>query len=126
MFPLSQTDRLLLILVTAGVLAFLWRRLRPQSPSLSREQLLDLKRKGALVLDVRSSGEFAAGHAKGSRNIPLPSLASRLGDLKSDQVILTCCASGARSGAARRILLKAGFSAVHNAGPWQTLREGPQ
>jgi rhodanese-related sulfurtransferase len=121
--PLSQQDLVLLALVAGGAAFMLWKRFGGNSQALPPEQLLELKRQGALVLDVRSAAEFAGGHVKGSRNIPLGSLAGKLGELKKDQVILTVCASGMRSGSARRTLLKAGFTQVHNAGPWQTLKD---
>jgi rhodanese-related sulfurtransferase len=119
----SPTETLLLIVLAVGALFMLWRRFGPQSKALPLDQLLDLKRKGALVLDVRTAGEYAGGHLKGSRNIPLGALTARLGELKTGKIILTCCASGARSASAQAILLKAGFKEVHNAGPWQTLRD---
>ncbi len=82
----------------------------------------DLIKNGATVVDVRSRGEFAGGHAKGAVNIPLDQLNSNLGRFKSkDQVIITCCASGMRSSSAKQILKQAGFVNVHNAGPWQNV-----
>ncbi|MFN6084109.1 MAG: rhodanese-like domain-containing protein, partial [Fluviicola sp.] len=32
----------------------------------------ELIKQGAVIVDVRSKGEFAGGHIKGSINIPLP------------------------------------------------------
>ncbi|MBL7854839.1 MAG: rhodanese-like domain-containing protein [Cyclobacteriaceae bacterium] len=82
----------------------------------------ELIKNGATVVDVRSRGEFAGGHAKGAVNIPLDQLNSNLGRFKSkDQVIITCCASGMRSSSAKQILKQAGFVNVHNAGPWQNV-----
>lgn len=82
----------------------------------------ELIKNGATVVDVRSRGEFAGGHAKGAVNIPLDQLNSNLRRFKSkDQVIITCCASGMRSSSAKQILKQAGFVNVHNAGPWQNV-----
>lgn len=82
----------------------------------------ELIKNGATVVDVRSRGEFAGGHAKGAVNIPVDQLNSNLGRFKSkDQVIITCCASGMRSSSAKQILKQAGFVNVHNAGPWQNV-----
>lgn len=82
----------------------------------------ELIKNGATVVDVRSRGEFAGGHAKGAVNIPLDQLNANLGRFKSkDQVIITCCASGMRSSSAKQILKQAGFVNVHNAGPWQNV-----
>ncbi len=59
---------------------------------------------GAFLLDVRSSGEFASGHAEGATNIPVGELAGRLTELPRNRVIITYCASGGRSRAAAATL----------------------
>lgn len=83
--------------------------------------LAELKKNGALILDVRTAGEFKSGHIKGAKNIPLQEINSKMKGLKKDQVIITCCASGMRSGNAKSILKNAGFE-VHNGGGWTSLR----
>jgi phage shock protein E len=78
---------------------------------------------GATIIDVRTKGEYVGGHADGSINIPLDQLQSNLKKLKNkDQAIITCCASGMRSGSAKRILEEAGYTKVYNGGPWQRLQ----
>ena len=78
---------------------------------------------GAQVIDVRSRGEYAGGHVKGSINIPLDELQNNLKKLKGpDQAIITCCASGMRSGSAKSFLKSKGFSNVHNGGSWLNLK----
>lgn len=74
---------------------------------------------GALVIDVRSPGEFNGGHVKGSTNIPLQNIANSLNKLKGKEVILVC-RSGARAGQAKGILQNAGITA-YNAGAWQNI-----
>jgi hypothetical protein len=76
---------------------------------------------GATVVDVRTLAEFKDGHFKGSINLPLQTLGSQMNKLKKDQVIITCCRSGSRSGMARRQLKAAGFMQVYNGGPWNNL-----
>ena len=83
--------------------------------------LAELKKNGALILDVRTPGEFRSGHIKGSKNIPLQEVNGKMKGLKKDQVIITCCASGNRSGSAKNILKSAGFE-VHNGGGWRSLQ----
>ena len=119
---MTHAEFTLLAALLVGLAWFLLLRSRSRQPPLTQQQLLELRQRGALVLDVRSPGEFAAGHAKGARNIPLPVLKERLGDLERSKPILTCCASGMRSASARSILLKAGFREVHNVGPWTVLK----
>lgn len=80
--------------------------------------LPDLKKNGALYVDVRSAGEFAAGNAPGTINIPLAELGARLNEIPKTSPVVLCCASGTRSGMARRLLRKNGYSQVHNIGTW--------
>ena len=78
---------------------------------------------GAVIVDVRTPGEYAGGHIKGSVNIPLQSLGSQMAKLKKDKPVITCCASGMRSGSARAMLQSAGFNEVYNAGSWFNLKK---
>ena len=69
----------------------------------------------SLILDVRDAKEFAAGHLPRARHIPLAELAGRLGEIgrfKEKPVIVTD-RTGARSGAACRLLRKSGFNNVY-------------
>ncbi len=81
----------------------------------------ELVAKGALILDVRTAGEYRQGHIKGSVNVPLNVLPKKLSKLKKNQVIITCCASGMRSASAKSILKSKGFEA-HNGGSWHSLQ----
>lgn len=74
---------------------------------------------GAVVVDVRSAGEFSLGHIPGSVNIPLEELSFRANELEGKKVI-TCCRSGNRSGMALHILSESGIEAI-NGGAWDTL-----
>lgn len=80
-----------------------------------------LKEKGAVLVDVRSAHEFAAGQAPGTINIPLPELGSRLHEIPRNAPVVLCCASGTRSGMAKLLLRKNGFSDVYNVGAWTKL-----
>ena len=110
-----------LMLTGAGVVALLLalRTLSAHRSGLSREEIQALMEQGAMILDVRTPGEFSRGHAPGSRNVPLDRLPSQMGTLDRSQPILVCCASGTRSAAAKAMLDKAGFTRVRNAGSWQ-------
>lgn len=79
--------------------------------------------KGAIILDVRSKGEFQSGHVKGSVNIPVDSLERNMHKLKDkDRTIITCCASGMRSGVAKSVLRRNGYTNVHNGGSWMKVQ----
>ena len=73
-----------------------------------------------LVLDVRESSEYAAGHIAGSTLIPLGQLSSRISELPKDREIICVCASGSRSRSATKILLGAGYNAVNMNGGMMT------
>ncbi len=83
----------------------------------------DLVKHGAIVLDVRSKGEYSGGHIKGSMNIPVDQLSSNLSKLKEkNKPIITCCASGMRSASAKSILKSNGYTEVYNGGGWSSLQ----
>jgi phage shock protein E len=89
---------------------------------IEKTDYLQLMSDGAIILDVRSSSEFNLGHIKGSVNIPVDKLAANYNKLKTkNKAIITCCASGARSAAAKGILKSKGFTNVHNGGAWYSL-----
>lgn len=81
-----------------------------------------LVKQGAVILDVRSKGEYQGGHIKGSINIPLDSLGNQVSKFEKDKPIITCCASGMRSASAKSILKSKGFTAVYNGGGWMSLQ----
>lgn len=82
-----------------------------------------LVKQGAIILDVRSKGEYASGHIKGSINISVDTLSNNLSKLKDkNKPIITCCASGMRSASAKSILRSNGYSIVHNGGGWSSLQ----
>lgn len=83
----------------------------------------ELVKEGALILDVRSKGEFAGGHIKGAVNISVDTLRNNLPKLKDkNQAIITCCASGMRSASAKSILKSNGYTQVYNGGGWSSLQ----
>lgn len=78
---------------------------------------------GAIIVDVRTPGEYQSGHIKGSLNIPVDTIKNKLADLqKKNKPVITCCRSGARSGMAKDILSNAGITA-YNGGPWNSLEK---
>lgn len=78
---------------------------------------------GAIILDVRTKGEYAGGHIRNSVNIPLDQLGREMGKLKDkNKTIITCCASGMRSASAKSLLKSAGFMDVYNGGGWYSLQ----
>lgn len=82
-----------------------------------------LVKQGAVIVDVRTKGEYAGGHINGSINISLDSLGNNLGKLKDKNTpIITCCASGMRSASAASFLKSKGYDQVYNGGGWSSLQ----
>lgn len=72
---------------------------------------------GAVLLDVRTAQEYAAGHIPGSINIPLQSITQveeAVPDM--DTPIFVYCLSGARSRRAAAFFGKLGYTDVRNIG----------
>lgn len=76
---------------------------------------------GAQIIDVRAPQEYATGHIKGSENMPLDQLDKHIQKLDKSKPIITCCASGIRSGSAKNKLTSTGFKEVYNGGGWMSL-----
>ncbi len=77
--------------------------------------------KGGQIVDVRSPGEFSGGNVKGSINIPLNTVESKLEDIKKlKEPVILCCASGGRSGQATRFLQAKGVNCI-NGGGWMSV-----
>jgi rhodanese-related sulfurtransferase len=81
----------------------------------------ELVSNGATIIDVRTPGEFSGGHIKGSVNIPLQQLEKNSSKINKSKPVITCCASGMRSGSAKSILKAKGYD-VHNGGGWTSLK----
>jgi rhodanese-related sulfurtransferase len=71
---------------------------------------------GAMLLDVRTPGEFSRGHLPDAVNIPVSELAGRLDELPADRPVVVYCRSGHRSGIAARALRTHGVKTVVDVG----------
>ncbi len=69
-----------------------------------------------LVLDVRTSREFQAGHLENAVNIPVDELRSRINELDPKQKIYMYCRIGLRGYIAQRILMQKGFDCLNLSG----------
>lgn len=72
--------------------------------------------KNILILDVRTVSEYKSGHIYGAKSLPIRSFAVGLKQLEryKDEPVIVYCASGGRSPAAVRILLKNGFNNIYH------------
>ena len=108
------------------VLAYLiWNRAAARSVQIAAPDAKILVDQGALLVDVRTPAEYAAGHLPGALNIPYDQIAARTGELGVDQgrAIVLYCRSGNRSGLAHATLEKLGFKKTFNAGGFSKLNQ---
>ncbi len=108
-------DWTILIIVAVVVVAlFALKRMSFVSAEVARQHLAA----GALVIDVRSAGEFNSGHVAKAVNIPLGELMERVPQIAKDknQMLLVHCLSGGRSAIARQQLKRMGYANVFNLG----------
>jgi len=106
----------------------LWQRLL--APILSGVKRLDaaeyLKMRSLehVLIDVRSPGEWASGHAPRALHIPLGEITNRVREIPENKPVVVLCASGNRSAMAATALAKKGFSPVFNfsggMGAWRS------
>ena len=73
----------------------------------------------ATLLDVRTPGEYAAGHAEGFVNLPVDDLREHLAEIPADKPVYVICQSALRSYIACRILAQHGLRCSHLAGGWR-------
>ena len=111
--------RWLLVAVTAPALFFLLRSQVAAEGALSPAEVASwIKEKPSLQLvDVRTPGEYAAGHLPGAKLIPLQEIDHRLAEIDRTRPVLLYCHTGHRSARALEILRDEGFpDAKHLAG----------
>jgi rhodanese-related sulfurtransferase len=114
-----------LILISGGMLV--WPGLQRRGAKVSILQATQMFNQGkTLMLDVRAEEEFAKGHLRDAKNIPIKQLASRVGEIDKfkAKAVVVLCASGVQSSKASSLLKNAGFNDVHildgGMTAWQT------
>ena len=72
---------------------------------------------GHLIVDVRSSDEFAGGHVDGAIHVPVSQVAERMPTIapEKDQQIVLYCAVGGRAAKAESTLRSMGYTKILNA-----------
>ncbi|MDF3920177.1 rhodanese-like domain-containing protein [Salinicola sp. LHM] len=74
-----------------------------------------INREDGVVIDIRESSEFKAGHIAGAKNVPQARLKERLTQIEKykDTPVIVVCKQGQAAGAAVTELTQAGFSRVY-------------
>ena len=106
------------ILIIAGIVVIVF--MIKKTGQISANDALEKLKSGALVIDVRSVGEFNSGHLAKAINIPLDEIETALPKRVKDknQVLLLHCASGMRSGMAKGKLIGMGYTKAFNLGSY--------
>ena len=110
---------ILIVLSSGGMLAWPLLRGGGGAGALTAQGAVQLiNRQRAVVVDVRDPEEFAAGHATGSRNVPLDQLEAKLAaTIKNKSLpVLIMCATGARAQRAVAIAKKLGYEQAQAVG----------
>ena len=127
-FPVPEMERFLEYAVRHPILvggtvalalvaaAYEFSRARSGGQAVGPTDAVRLMNQGALLVDVRTQAEFDAGHIIDARHVPQEQAAQAGETLKrfKDKVVITCCESGMRSGAAARVFKEQGFTKVVN------------
>jgi rhodanese-related sulfurtransferase len=115
-FVLNNIWLVLIAAISGGMLLWPLVSQRAGGAALSTLEATQLiNRKDALVLDIRSSEEYARGHVLNARSMPAAQLSTRVEELqkfKTRPIILTCQNGNASSGPCDT-LRKAGFGEVY-------------
>lgn len=81
--------------------------------------------KEAVIIDVRTPGEYRDGHIPGVVNIPLDELERRLNEVPKDKKVVLICRTGSRSAQGTRLLRSKGFTNVFNSTGGMSTWKGP-
>ena len=85
-------------------------------------KIKDFQSRNCVIIDVRTKQEYVQGAIIGSKNIPLQNINGKISEIKKLQKpVITCCASGMRSGNAAGILNSHGIETM-NGGGWARLK----
>lgn len=85
-----------------------------RSAAISTDQLKVEKNSQTKIIDVRTPGEYRAGHIPGAKNVPLNKIEGYTGN--KDEKVYVICQSGMRSKRAASILNKKGYDVVNIRG----------
>lgn len=99
-----------------AVLVYEWRERIRGVGAIGAQDVVRLMNQGALLLDVRSAEDYAAGHIRGARSVPAAQLADGVDALKryKDKPVIVYCEQGVGASGAMRQLTQQGFGKVVN------------
>ena len=88
-----------------------------------KRQVEEYLKNGAVILDVRTQGEWDKGHIEHAKHVPLDQLQQKVEELKQlNKPFIVCCESGIRSAKAAKYLNLNNIEAT-NGGGWVSLKK---
>jgi rhodanese-related sulfurtransferase len=114
-FILNHIFIVAVVVISGGML--LGMSVRGGGKGVSPLQVTQLINRGKTsILDVSTDAEYAAGHLRDAKHIPLKDLPGRISELDKfkGRTVVVVCQTGVRSAKAAAILQKAGFEDVVN------------
>ena len=118
--------RLLLVALLVAMLAGCGQSPAGAGVDISVDEALRLwKNKEAIIIDVRTPGEYQDGHIPGVVNIPLDELEKRIGEIPKDKKVVLICRTGNRSAQGTKLLRSKGFNNVYNSTGGMSTWKGP-
>ncbi|MFO0512529.1 MAG: rhodanese-like domain-containing protein [Gammaproteobacteria bacterium] len=98
------------------VVAYEVRARRDAFAAISPQDLIRLQNRGALVLDLRKSEDYAAGHIGGARDFDASQLVKANETLRKhrEKPVVVYCDTGSTGAAAARVLAGQGFTQAFN------------
>ena len=92
-----------------------WNREMDEN-DIGLEELKQLQKEGAVIIDVRSPQEYREGHIDGAISIPEYDIKKEVEKriINKNKDIVVYCSSGGRSKKAQKLLKKLGYSRVYN------------
>lgn len=91
-------------------------------PSVSAGEARELVDAGAVMVDVRTTGEWNAGHCASAMHMALDQLSQKQRRIPKSKKVVVVCRSGNRSRGATKQLIASGYDAVNLSGgmnAWQ-------
>jgi rhodanese-related sulfurtransferase len=85
-------------------------------PSVDASTARDLVREGAVLLDVRETSEWNAGHAPQAAHLPLGRIDEASKKVRGNKRVVVVCRSGNRSRSATKALISMGYDAMNLSG----------
>ena len=83
---------------------------------ITKDEIINYIKKGAIIIDVRSSQEFKEGHVDGAVSIPDYQIKKEIKKYVDDKnkILVLYCSTGHRSQRSQKILENMGYTNVYN------------